>query len=101
MNNQNEYKYLIMVDEKAKEKAIEIFGEGIILDVYKLTMLFSFESKEQVISKLIRIEYDLNGDELRFDEENIAIKFITGNIVMFSSSEWGAMERLKNFEEIT
>lgn len=82
-------------DRKLLAAAKSIFGENIVIDAWLIETYIdhTHPSYKCFLSNIEERKADCNEDRIDVDGEDIALKFSSGNIVRFSSSEWGDISK--------
>lgn len=82
-------------DRKLLESAKSIFGENIVIDAWLIETYIdhTHPSYKDFLSVIEEKKADCNKDRIDVDGEDIALQFSSGNIVRFTSSEWGDISK--------
>lgn len=87
-------------DKRLLESAKSIFGEDIVIEAWLIGVYFNNDNHEYqsyLLNEIKEKKAVCCENEIDIGCENIALKFSSGNIVRFSSSEWGDIS--KNTDE--
>ncbi len=98
-------KYLLVSDVGILQRAQSIFGEGLVLDDYACVPYVEGvpSTKEQALVRLQKVKaegYDA-GDipfQLDVDAESVVLRMSSNKLVVFTTSEWGAIAGLSREE---
>lgn len=92
--------HVLTPDTEVLKSGIEIFGDCVV-DGYHYTYGVGYEPHTLTYANVSPIKEDEDGKHWCLDYGGVALKFNTGNIVCFDTSEWLRILRIENAKHLT